>query len=102
MTNERNNLTRDEARARAAIVHDIRYRIDLDLTGEDTFGTETVCRFGCREPGGSTHLELTAPRVAGIELNGRPVPLDAFDGHRIHLTDLADVGAAVNSERDRI
>ncbi len=88
--NERNNLTRDEARARAALVHDIRYRIDLDLTDEDTFGTETVCRFGCRDPGGATHLELTAPRVTSIELNGEPVPLDAFDGHRVHLTGLAE------------
>ena len=86
------NLTRDEARERAALITVLSYQVDLDLTGGDeTFLATSVIRFS-RSPAGAsaTFVDLTAPAVRRIELNGSPVPLDAFDGDRITLTGLAD------------
>ena len=82
-------LTRDEARTRAALISDPEYTIALDLTGGDqTFASETTVRFRCAEPGASTFIDLTGPSVSAIELNGRALPLDAHNGHRIALEGL--------------
>jgi aminopeptidase N len=85
------NLTRDEARARAAIIRDASYDVTLDLTvGEATFTSTTTARFTCTEPGAETFLDLIAPSVQSITLNGQPIdPATAFDGDRIALTGLA-------------
>ena len=84
------NLTRDEAATRSALITVASYQVDLDLTGGDaTFDSVSVVRFGCAAPGSSTHLNLTAPAVREITLNDTPVSLDAFDGNRITLTGLA-------------
>jgi aminopeptidase N len=84
-------LTRDEARTRAAIVSDPRYTIDLDLTtGDERFASETTIEFRCAEPGVSTFVDLTGPAVHSIELNGKAVPVDAHNGHRIRLDNLSD------------
>ena len=84
------NLTRDEAATRSALITVASYQVDLDLTGSDaTFSSVSVVRFGCAAPGSSTHLNLTAPAVREITLNDTPVSLDAFDSNRITLTGLA-------------
>jgi aminopeptidase N len=84
------NLTRDEARNRADLLRVDAYQVQLDLTGSDTtFGSATTVRFSCARPGASTFIELTAPAVTQITLNGKPVDLVAFDGDRIALTGLA-------------
>ncbi len=84
------NLTRDEAATRSALITVASYQVDLDLTGSDaTFGSVSVVRFGCATPGSSTFINLTAPAVREITLNDAPVSLDAFDGNRITLTRLA-------------
>jgi aminopeptidase N len=84
------NLTRDEARDRAELLRVESYQVDLDLTGSDaTFGSVTIVRFSCARPGAGTFIELTAPTVMQIMLNGAPVDLAAFDGDRIALTGLA-------------
>jgi aminopeptidase N len=85
------NLTRDEAAARSALLKVASYQVDLDLTvgGEATFGSVSVIRFGCVAPGSSAFIDLTAPAVREITLNGTPVGLDAFDGDRITLDGLA-------------
>jgi aminopeptidase N len=84
------NLTRDEAATRSALITVASYQVDLDLTGSDaTFGTVSVVRFGCAAPGSSSFINLTAPAVREITLNDTPVSLDAFDGNRITLTGLA-------------
>ena len=84
------NLTRDEAATRSALITVASYQVDLDLTGGDaTFGSVSVVRFGCAAPGSSTFINLTAPAVREITLNDAPVSLDAFDGNRITLTGLA-------------
>jgi aminopeptidase N len=86
------NLTRDEARARSALLSDASYEVTLDLTsGEQTFTSTTVARFACAEPGAETFVDLIAPSVQSITLNGADVdPATAFDGDRIHLTGLAE------------
>jgi aminopeptidase N len=84
------NLTRDEAMARSALIQVTSYEVELDLVdGDSTFGSVSVIRFGCGAPGSSTFIDLTAPAVREITLNDEPVSLDAFDGDRITLDDLA-------------
>ena len=85
-----NNLTRDEARDRRQLLEVISYQVGLDLTGgAETFGSATVVRFRCATPGAASFIELTAPAVREILLNGTPVPASAFDGDRIQLDGLA-------------
>ncbi len=85
-----NNLTRDEARDRAQLVSVESYLVELNLAGsKTTFGSVSSVSFGCSRPGASTFVELTAPAVTEITLNGQPVDLAAFDGDRITLAGLA-------------
>jgi aminopeptidase N len=84
------NLTREEAGARSALIKVASYQVDLDLTaGEESFVSVSVVRFDCTEPGSATFIDLTAPAVREIILNGAPVGPDAFDGDRITLPGLA-------------
>jgi aminopeptidase N len=84
------NLTRAEARQRAQLIDVESYEVDLDLTGgETTFGSAATIRFRCSQPGEATFVELAAPAVTQITLNGALVGLGAFDGERIALTGLA-------------
>ena len=84
------NLTRDEAAARSALITVASYHVDLDLTGgDDVFGSVSVTRFDCAAPGAASFINLTAPAVREITLNGEPVSLAAFDGDRITLAGLA-------------
>jgi aminopeptidase N len=83
------NLTRDEARDRAELLTVDSYEVALNLTGSDTtFESATTVRFKCARPGADTFIELTAPAVTEITLNGVPIDLAAFDGDRIALPDL--------------
>jgi len=85
------NLTRDEARTRAELITIDSYQVELDLTGGDTtFRSVATIEFGCSQPGAATFLNLAAPRVHAITLNGDPVSTDAFDGERVTVTGLAE------------
>ena len=85
------NLTRNEARERARLLTVQSYQVDLDLTaGESTFGSATTVRFTCSNPGSDTFIDLTAPEITEIVLNGAAVDPGAFSGHRIALTGLAE------------
>jgi aminopeptidase N len=84
------NLTRDDAAARSALITVASYHVDLDLTGGDeVFRSVSVIRFDCAAPGSTSFINLTAPAVREIILNGKPVSLDAFDGDQIILEGLA-------------
>ena len=84
------DLTRGEAAARSALIRVASYQVDLDLTaGGEMFVSVSLVRFDCTEPGSATFIDLTAPAVREITLNGAPVGLDAFDGNRITLAGLA-------------
>jgi aminopeptidase N len=85
------NLTRDEARTRAESITVDSYRVELDLTGGDTtFRSVSTIDFGCTQPGSATFLDLAAPGVHAITLNGTTVSTDAFDGERLALDGLAE------------
>ncbi|GAA4378271.1 aminopeptidase N [Nocardioides caricicola] len=81
------SLTLDEARARAAVISDVSYAVDLDLTdpSADRFGCRTTVRFRASAP--DTFLELTAATDLEVTLDGAPVD-PAYDGRRLHLTGL--------------
>ncbi|MGV9921018.1 aminopeptidase N [Streptomyces cellulosae] len=93
------NLTRDEARERAALLSVDGYEVSLDLRsavggpegeGPRTFRSVTTVRFRCAEPGASSFADLIAPSVTAVSLNGRDLdPGQVFDGSRILLEDLA-------------
>ncbi|MGC2999230.1 aminopeptidase N [Streptomyces sp. G35A] len=93
------NLTRDEARERAALLTVDGYEVSLDLRsalgesggdGPRTFRSVTTVRFRCAEPGASSFADLIAPSVTAVSLNGRDLdPGQVFDGTRILLEDLA-------------
>ena len=84
------NLTRLEAAERSATVRTQSYDVVLDLTrGETVFGSTTTARFTAA-PGSSTFIDLVAPTVHSITLNGLPLdPAEVYEDSRIALKDLA-------------
>jgi aminopeptidase N len=84
-------LTHGEAVRRAAFLRVASYDVELDLTPTGaTFASTTVIRFSCGEPGVSTFVDLVAPAVRGIELNGRSLdPQLSYQDSRIELAELA-------------
>lgn len=86
------NLTRDEARERAGLVHVDRYDVDLDLTVPSTtvFRSRTRVVFDA-EAGASTFIDAVTERVHTITLNGAELdPALVSDGLRIQLPDLTE------------
>ncbi|MFC5217115.1 aminopeptidase N [Streptomyces coerulescens] len=101
------NLSRDEARERAALLSVDGYDVSLDVRsalgdgdsdnggdsdkgGPRTFRSVTTLRFRCNEPGATTFADLIAPSVTAVSLNGKDLdPSEVFDGSRITLEDLA-------------
>ncbi|WP_270887594.1 aminopeptidase N [Pedococcus sp. 5OH_020] len=86
------NLTRDEAVTRAAAITVDHYDVALDLTTSDTtFASTTTVTFASGRPGDDTFIDLIAPSVGSITLNGRSLdPAEHFDGVRVSLPDLAE------------
>ncbi|MFP3991357.1 aminopeptidase N [Streptomyces sp. E11-3] len=91
------NLSRDEARERAALLSVDGYEVALDLRSAvggaeaepRTFRSVTTIRFRCAEPGAASFADLIAPRVTAVSLNGQDLdPGAVFDGSRITLEDL--------------
>ena len=85
------NLTRDEAQQRAAHIATQSYAVELDLTtAADTFRSVTTARFTSSAPGSETFVDLIAPSVESITLNGESLdPATHFDGSRISLRSVA-------------
>ena len=83
------NLTRVEAEARAAIVSTETYTVELDLTtSEETFRSTSTVVFAAT-PGESTFIDLIAPSVLSITLNGEALdPETHFADSRIELPNL--------------
>ncbi len=85
------NLIRAEAQERARLIDVESYHVELDLTGSDTtFDSITTVSFRCASPGASTFIDLSAPAVREITLNGTRVDPGSFDGNRITLGGLAE------------
>ncbi|MFE0643856.1 aminopeptidase N [Streptomyces sp. NPDC058877] len=86
------NLTREEAQQRAALLTVDAYEVELDLTGAQEGGTYrsvTTVRFDSAEAGAETFIDLVAPAVHEVVLNGRPLDVAAvFRDSRIALAHL--------------
>jgi aminopeptidase N len=88
------NLTRGEAGERARLLSIDGYEIALDVRSAvdpeaEVFRSATTIRFRCHEPGASTFVDLLAPSVDSVVLNGRSLdPRKVFDGTRVALTGL--------------
>ncbi|MBZ4020488.1 aminopeptidase N [Streptomyces purpurogeneiscleroticus] len=86
------NLTREEAQERARLLTVDAYEIDLDLSGAQeggVFRSVTTVRFDVAEGGADSFIDLVAPAVHEVVLNG--AQLDAatvFQDSRIALTGL--------------
>jgi aminopeptidase N len=86
----KDNLTREEARGRSALIDGVSTDVFLDLTGKDDFRSESVLRFRCLEPGSTSFLDLSVEALHRVEVNGRGLDETAYDGHRIHLPPLEE------------
>ncbi|MGI9135734.1 MAG: aminopeptidase N, partial [Candidatus Nanopelagicales bacterium] len=91
------NITRAEAAVRSALLHSNSYEVLLDLTQPgDTFRSTTTAVFDCRTPGESSWIDLIAPQVRSVVLNG--VELDVSEvvsGARIALPNLQATNTVV-------
>ncbi|MEU6549946.1 aminopeptidase N [Streptomyces sp. NPDC046915] len=88
------NLTREEAQQRAKLLTVDSYEIDLDLSGAQEGGTYrsvTTVRFDVAENGAESFIDLVAPAVHEVTLNGDPLdPAELFEDSRIALPGLLE------------
>ncbi|MFJ8013928.1 aminopeptidase N [Streptomyces sp. NPDC096339] len=100
------NLSREEARERAELLSVDGYEVVLDIRsavegtepaeGPRTFRSVTTIRFRAAASGTSTFVDLIAPSVNSVTLNGRPLDTAAvFDGARITVDGLASENVLV-------
>ncbi|MEU4656720.1 aminopeptidase N [Streptomyces sp. NPDC023723] len=87
------NLTREEAQQRAKLLSVDAYEIDLDLCGAQsgggTFRSVTTVRFDVTENGAESFIDLVAPAVHEVTLNGDQLDVDeVFADSRIALPGL--------------
>ncbi|MER5492164.1 aminopeptidase N [Streptomyces sp. NPDC002490] len=86
------NLTREEAQRRASLLTVDSYGIDLDLSGAQEGGTYrsvTTVRFDSAEAGAESFIDLVAPAVHEVVLNGTVLdPAEVFADSRIALPGL--------------
>ncbi|HSV65648.1 MAG TPA: aminopeptidase N [Mycobacteriales bacterium] len=90
------NLTREQATARAMLLHVTSYDVRLDLTdglggpGDRTFRSRSTIRFAAREPGARTFVDVIADRFHEVTLNGVPVDTAGYlPQHGLTLAGLA-------------
>ncbi|WP_369169414.1 aminopeptidase N [Streptomyces sp. R28] len=88
------NLTREEAQQRAKLLTVDSYEIDLDLSGAQEGGTYrsvTTVRFDVAENGADSFIDLVAPTVHEVTLNGDPLDAaEVFKDSRIALAGLLE------------
>ncbi|OLZ65729.1 aminopeptidase N [Streptomyces sp. IMTB 2501] len=86
------NLTREEAQQRAELLTVDSYEIDLDLSGAQEGGTYrsvTTVRFDVARAGAESFIDLVAPTVHEVTLNGDALdPAEVFADSRIALPGL--------------
>ncbi|MFE8949112.1 aminopeptidase N [Streptomyces sp. NPDC007856] len=88
------NLTREEAQQRAELLTVDSYEIDLDLSGAQEGGTYrsvTTVRFDVARGGVESFIDLVAPTVHEVMLNGDALdPAEVFKDSRIALPGLLE------------
>ncbi|MCX6500573.1 MAG: aminopeptidase N [Arthrobacter sp.] len=88
------NLRRDEAAARSALITTHSYDVSLDIrqaADPDVAGytSRSIINFTAREPGAATFLDFIGSTVHSVVLNGESLPVeDVVDGSRIRLDKL--------------
>ncbi|QDY91151.1 aminopeptidase N [Arthrobacter sp. UKPF54-2] len=88
------NLSRDEAATRSALITTHSYDVSLDVrqaADPDVAGytSRSVINFSASEPGSSTFLDFIGESVHSVFLNGKGLPVaDVVDGSRIRLENL--------------
>jgi len=86
------NLTREEAQARAKLLTVDSYEVELDLSGAQEGGTYrsvTTVRFDSAETGAESFIDLVAPTLHEVTLNGDALdPDEVFKDSRIALPGL--------------
>ncbi|MDF9749211.1 aminopeptidase N [Arthrobacter sp. ES3-54] len=88
------NLRRDEAAARAALITTHSYDVSLDVRQAADpniagYTSRSVISFSAGEPGASTFVDFIADSVHSVFLNGKGLPVaDVVDGSRIRLENL--------------
>ena len=91
------NITRAEASERSAVISATSYEVVLDLTSTGpTFATTTTALFACTSIGAHTWIDLIAPTVESVTLNGKELPVsEVVQGARILLSDLQEMNTVV-------
>ncbi|MFJ8936097.1 aminopeptidase N [Streptomyces sp. NPDC102365] len=88
------NLTREEAQQRAKLLTVDSYEIDLDLSGAvegGTYRSVTTVRFDSAESGVGSFIDLVAPAVQEVVLNGDSLdPAEVFKDSRIALAGILE------------
>ncbi|MGW5635288.1 aminopeptidase N [Streptomyces sp. NPDC003832] len=88
------NLTREEAQQRAKLLTVDSYEVELDLSGAQEGGTyrsATTVRFDVSEGGAESFIDLVAPTVHEVTLNGDALdPAEVFEDSRIALAGLLE------------
>jgi len=88
------NLQRNEAARRSALITthsydvslDVRHAADPDVAG---YTSRSVINFSAAEPGASTFLDFISAEVHSVFLNGKDLPVaDVVEGSRIRLENL--------------
>ncbi len=88
------NLSRDEAADRAALITTHSYDVSLDVREAADpsvagYQSRSVITFSASEPGASTFVDFIAGNVHSVFLNGKGLPVaDVVDGSRIRLENL--------------
>ncbi|MEV6193347.1 aminopeptidase N [Streptomyces sp. NPDC051920] len=88
------NLTREEAQQRAKLLTVDSYEVELDLSGAQEGGTYrsvTTVRFDSAENGAESFIDLVAPAVHEVTLNGDALDAaEVFEDSRIALPGLLE------------
>jgi aminopeptidase N len=91
------NLTRDEAKQRAALLDVGSYDIELDLTdgrggpGEKTFESNTRIRFSSKRSGERSWVDIVAERIRSATLNDAVLDVSSYvEDNGIGLPELAE------------
>lgn len=84
------NLTKIEAQERKNVIGKVAYTVQVELSESgETFPSRTVIDFEAKA-GASTFVDLIAPEVVSIQLNGQDLGTDCYRDNRIELSDLAE------------
>ena len=92
MNNE--NLSREEAAERSALISVYSYDVHVDLTNAkdpefESYPTAATVRFSCNTPGAETFIDYIHHSIDSVKLNGVELKLDeVVDGARIRLANL--------------